>query len=389
LKESESIIKRKSLDNFADNNDSSLYRSEPEFSPTANQISRPSSNINHTYQLKKMETSFNADFSDVSIVNNSTKATSLGAQAYTKDNEIHFAPGKYRPKTSQGQELLGHELTHVIQQRSQDIQPTSVKNGEKINNNFKLESEADKNGKAVAQGQKPSYKPISSNVSNVPQPIQAFGIADATDWLSETGTQVSDLGKSGAGWAQDKVGSVVEKTSGLAGNVLGSAKDKAVDAAGGAMDAIPAIKDFVSVACSAIEDIIENPVGFLKNIMDAVQNGFGSFFNNLTQHIVSGLTQWIFDAAQQAGVQFPAEFDLQGIISIVQQIINSVWAYVKDRILGNLTRIISGVGESARIVIEKVIDLAPTAILDAMKKFATKASKSVQKTTSSVIDNIT
>lgn len=371
MKESESIIKRKSLDNFADNNDSSLYRSEPEFSPTANQISTTSSNINHTYQLKKMEKSFNEDFSDVSIVSNSTKAASLGAQAFTQDNEIHFAPGKYRPETTDGQALLGHEFTHVIQQRSQDIQPTSVKNGEKINNNFKLESEADKNGKAIARGQKPSYKPVSSQVSKTPQPIQAFGIADATDWLSETGMQAWDLGKSGAGWAKDKVGSVVEKTSGLAGNVLGSVKEKVVDVAGGAVDAIPAIKNFVSVACNAIEDILEDPVGFLKNIMDAIKNGFGTFFDNLTKHLLSGLTQWLFDIAQKAGIKFPTEFDLQGVISIVQQIINTVWANVKERILGNLTRIISSVGESARIVVEKVIDLAPTAILEAMKKFAT------------------
>lgn len=388
MKESETLIKRQNLSNFADNNDSSYYHSEPAFNPTIDKESNSTSENNDALQLKKMESSFNEDFSDVSIVKDSSNAVSLGAHAYTQENEIHFAPGKYQPETIKGQELLGHELTHVIQQRSQDVQPTSIKNGKKINNSFQLETEADKNGKAVAHGFKPSNHPAASQKNQATQPIQAFGLSGATDWLSEKGSQAWDMGKSGAGWAKDKGESVVEKTTGFAGNVLGSVKDTAVGAAGGAMDAIPAVKSFVSTACNAIEDILENPIGFLKNLLDAVKNGFGNFFDNMTKHLISGLTDWIFNAAQAAGIKFPASFNLEGIMSIIQQIINTLWAYVKKRIAGNLTRIISGVGESARVVIEKVLDLAPIAILEALKKFASKASKSVHAKADSAIDNI-
>ena len=30
--------------------------------------------------------------------------------------DIYFAPGRYQPHDSAGLELLGHELTHVVQQ---------------------------------------------------------------------------------------------------------------------------------------------------------------------------------------------------------------------------------------------------------------------------------
>ena len=44
------------------------------------------------------------------------------ALAYTQGTDIHFAPGQFEPDTSAGQQLLGHELTHVIQQAEGRVQ---------------------------------------------------------------------------------------------------------------------------------------------------------------------------------------------------------------------------------------------------------------------------
>ncbi len=63
-----------------------------------------------------MEASFGQDFSDVRV-HHGHEATTLGARSFTHGNNIHFAPGRYDPHSTQGQELLGHELTHVVQQR--------------------------------------------------------------------------------------------------------------------------------------------------------------------------------------------------------------------------------------------------------------------------------
>ncbi len=42
----------------------------------------------------------------------------LGAQAFTTGSDVFFSAGAYQPHTSSGQELIGHELTHVVQQGS-------------------------------------------------------------------------------------------------------------------------------------------------------------------------------------------------------------------------------------------------------------------------------
>jgi hypothetical protein len=102
-------------------------------------------------QLKEnMESSLGGDFSNTEIYANSTKATKMGALAYAQGNEIHFAPGKYDPESQGGKELIGHELTHIIQQKKGIVQKTKNDNGMQVNNEFKLEKEADDLGKKAA-----------------------------------------------------------------------------------------------------------------------------------------------------------------------------------------------------------------------------------------------
>lgn len=62
------------------------------------------------------------DFSGVRIHANSeaaSSARSIGARAYTVGHDIAFGPGEFSPGTRQGDRLLAHELTHVVQQRGQ------------------------------------------------------------------------------------------------------------------------------------------------------------------------------------------------------------------------------------------------------------------------------
>jgi len=42
----------------------------------------------------------------------------LGAQAFTHGRDIYFSPGQYNPASIEGKRLLAHELTHVVQQRT-------------------------------------------------------------------------------------------------------------------------------------------------------------------------------------------------------------------------------------------------------------------------------
>ena len=67
------------------------------------------------------EPRFGQDFSGLRVHNDSNAhqlARSINARAFTRGNDVVFGGGEYSPNSSSGKRLLGHELTHVVQQRS-------------------------------------------------------------------------------------------------------------------------------------------------------------------------------------------------------------------------------------------------------------------------------
>lgn len=65
------------------------------------------------------EPRFEQDFSGVRVhadTNANQLARSINARAFTRGNDVVFWGAYYRPGSSNGKRLLGHELTHVVQQ---------------------------------------------------------------------------------------------------------------------------------------------------------------------------------------------------------------------------------------------------------------------------------
>ena len=59
------------------------------------------------------------DFSDVTVHTDGQSdqlSKQLGAKAFTTGNDIFFREGAYNPGSDDGQRLIAHELTHVVQQ---------------------------------------------------------------------------------------------------------------------------------------------------------------------------------------------------------------------------------------------------------------------------------
>jgi hypothetical protein len=66
-----------------------------------------------------MEPHFGQDLSGVRVHDGpgaNRAAEELNARAFTSGQDIHFGAGEYRPNTPQGERLIAHELSHVVQQ---------------------------------------------------------------------------------------------------------------------------------------------------------------------------------------------------------------------------------------------------------------------------------
>lgn len=105
----------------------------------------------HPETRGQMEGSFGTSFSDVRV-HQGHQAPSVGAVAFTSGSHLHFAPGRYDPASRPGQELIGHELAHVVQQRDGRVSVPQAK-GAKVNADPGLEAEADAAGARAAAGQ--------------------------------------------------------------------------------------------------------------------------------------------------------------------------------------------------------------------------------------------
>lgn len=70
---------------------------------------------------QKMGEALGADFSDVRVHTgreSSSLSQELSALAFTTGHDVFFGEGQYNPHSAGGQELIAHELTHVVQQSS-------------------------------------------------------------------------------------------------------------------------------------------------------------------------------------------------------------------------------------------------------------------------------
>ncbi|MCH7936983.1 MAG: DUF4157 domain-containing protein, partial [Proteobacteria bacterium] len=106
-----------------------------------------------------MESRLDYDFSQVRVHTDSPAAESsraIDALAYTVGQNVVFGAGQYAPKTSEGKQLLAHELTHVVQQTKPSGQRV-------LSSGNQVEREAGANSQRIVAGEAVKVKNRSTN----------------------------------------------------------------------------------------------------------------------------------------------------------------------------------------------------------------------------------
>ncbi len=106
---------------------------------------------------RRMSAALGADFSKVRIHADPQADAlnrSLRARAFTTGKDIFFRSGEYRPATTEGQKLLAHELTHVVQQGRGEVPSGPGTTVRPAGDRFERQAEAA--AEALAQGAEPA-----------------------------------------------------------------------------------------------------------------------------------------------------------------------------------------------------------------------------------------
>jgi hypothetical protein len=138
---------------------------------------------------ERIEPKLGADLSGVRVHTDgaaANAASQLNARAFTVGSDVHFNSGEYAPGTREGDKLLAHELTHVVQgQRSpQDVQRKAEGDPEVSDPSEPAEQEADGvadkvagqlHGSSVDGGAetKPTEHDAENKATEAPAPISA------------------------------------------------------------------------------------------------------------------------------------------------------------------------------------------------------------------------
>ncbi|TNE92593.1 MAG: hypothetical protein EP330_01215 [Deltaproteobacteria bacterium] len=112
---------------------------------------------------------------------------------------------------------------------------------------------------------------------------------------------------------------------------------------------------YVGKAEDAIQAILDDPGGFIGNIIDAISQGFGQFADNFMTHLQTGFLEWLTGTAGEAGITMPAELNLAGLFDITLQ----VMGLTPDRIR---EKAVEHIGEENVAMIEHVWGFIEAAI---------------------------
>ncbi|KYC36087.1 hypothetical protein WA1_40830 [Scytonema hofmannii PCC 7110] len=94
-----------------------------------------------------------------------------------------------------------------------------------------------------------------------------------------------------------------------------------------------------------IPQILKDPIGFFKNLVKAIKQGFENFVKNIAQHLKEGLISWLTGTLAGTGIEMPKAFDPPGIFSLVTQVLGLTAETIQARATERLE---GGTGERSQ-----------------------------------------
>ncbi len=127
-----------------------------------------------------MERHLGADISHARVhtgPDSAAAAEQFGARAFTVGNDVHFGAGEFAPGSQEGDRLLAHELTHVVQGQRTGVQRKPKPEGEGGGGGEEKEQEGDEaaGGEAVSQPEDPAEKEADAAGDHVAEKMHGKG----------------------------------------------------------------------------------------------------------------------------------------------------------------------------------------------------------------------
>ena len=104
---------------------------------------------------------------------------------------------------------------------------------------------------------------------------------------------------------------------------------------------------------AAIDLIVADPIGFLKNLLNAVKQGLFQFVSNIWTHLKAGFMGWLFGSLSEMGIEMPKDFSLGSILKLVLSVLGLTYARIR-------AKAVKLVGERTVKILETAADFVVT-----------------------------
>ena len=134
------------------------------------------------------EPRFGRDFGNVRVHTGGQApdlSRSINARAFTFGNDVVFGSGQYRPSSLEGRRLLGHELTHVVQQQNNDKNHIQRLMGFEFQTNNVVSKNTDKGVKYFKRGESKD-NPLRKTSSGLEMQIDTGSVIEFVTKASST-----------------------------------------------------------------------------------------------------------------------------------------------------------------------------------------------------------
>ncbi len=117
----------------------------------------------------------------------------------------------------------------------------------------------------------------------------------------------------------------------------------------------PAVMPYIRRAASAFRSIVQNPIGFIGNLVRAGIQGFRQFAGNFLTHLRNSLIQWLTGTLSGANIYIPQAFNLREIIKFVLSVLGLTWQNIRQKL-------VRAVGETAVRAMETGFEIVMTLV---------------------------
>ena len=134
-------------------------------------------------------------------------------------------------------------------------------------------------------------------------------------------------------------------------------------------------------AADAIELILDDPIGFLGNLIAAIKQGVNQFVGNIWTHLKAGFMKWLFGSLADAGIEIPTDLSLVSLFKMVMSVLGLTIPRLKAKAIKLL-------GPTAVAVITKLIEYVSALITGGPAKLWEQVKADIGDLKAMIIDAI-